>query len=100
MKAQTDWQCVSGTAHVVEACSTVCNTQAVAVMAGAGSTDIILLGERTLVVLSDQGRLRWQKRFDYQPVAFTIYSVSLLTVIEQFVDYIVVTTFSAALLCG
>lgn len=48
-----------------------------AVMAGSTSPDIILLGEHTLVVLNSQGQLRWQKRFDYQPVAFTTYPVSV-----------------------
>lgn len=45
-------------------------------LTGAGSPDIILLGERTLVMLNSQGQMRWQKRFDYQPVAFTTYLVS------------------------
>lgn len=48
-----------------------------AVLAKPASPDIILLGERTLVVLSSEGQLRWQKRFDYQPVAMTLYPVSL-----------------------
>ena len=47
-----------------------------AVMAALNNPDIILLGEHTLVVLNGQGQLRWQKRFDYQPVAFTTYPVS------------------------
>ena len=42
--------------------------------AGEGA-DIILLGEHSLVVLDTQGQLRLQKRFDYQPVAFTTYPV-------------------------
>ncbi len=44
--------------------------------AGSGESDIILLGEHSLVVLNQQGELRLQKRFDYQPVAFTTYPVS------------------------
>lgn len=45
-------------------------------VAGAGDgTDIILLGEHSLVVLDPQGQLRLQKRFDYQPVAFATYPV-------------------------
>lgn len=39
------------------------------------AADIILLGEHSLVVLGAQGQLRLQKRFDYQPVAFTTYPV-------------------------
>ena len=45
---------------------------------GAGEgEDIILLGEHSLVVLDTQGQLRLQKRFDYQPVAFTTYPVRM-----------------------
>ena len=45
-------------------------------LAESGESDIILLGEHSLVVLSLQGPLRIQKRYDYQPVAFTTYPVS------------------------
>jgi hypothetical protein len=47
--------------------------------AGSEESDIVLLGEHTLVVLNSQGQLCLQKRFDYQPVAFTMYNVSALT---------------------
>ncbi|KAL0044614.1 hypothetical protein WJX82_002814 [Trebouxia sp. C0006] len=43
---------------------------------GSEESDIVLLGEHTLVVLNSQGQLCLQKRFDYQPVAFTMYNVS------------------------
>lgn len=46
---------------------------------GSEESDIVLLGEHTLVVLNSQGELCLQKRFDYQPVAFTMYNVSALT---------------------
>lgn len=43
--------------------------------AGTEESDVILLGEHSLAVLDSQGQLRLQKRFDYQPVAFTTYPV-------------------------
>ncbi len=46
--------------------------------AGSEESDIVLLGEHTLVVLNSQGQLCLQKRFDYQPMAFTMYHVSAL----------------------
>ena len=35
--------------------------------------DIVVLGERTLFVLSELGEIRWQKRLDFVPVALTLY---------------------------
>ncbi len=50
--------------------------------AGSEESDIILLGEHTLVVLNLQGQLCLQKRFDYQPVAVTMYNVSALAAVS------------------
>ena len=58
---------------------------------GSDESDIILLGEHSLVVLSLQGQLRIQKRFDYQPVAFTTYPVSLMLLLSLFITSFITT---------
>lgn len=50
--------------------------------AGSEESDIVLLGEHTLVLLNSQGQLCLQKRFDYQPVAFTMYNVSAMAAVH------------------
>ena len=42
---------------------------------GYGSEDVVVLGEQTLFVLSDAGRIRMQRRLDYLPVCMHLYAV-------------------------
>ena len=58
--------------------------------------DIVVLGERTLFVLSELGEIRWQKRLDFVPVALTLYPARREE--EGVVENIIVTATTGAMM--